>query len=106
MNYDAGTCSHTRLQWEISTATASPTWRWQTTYDNTVSVLLNTTAFSEPAIVESPSPKSLLTGSSVTFQWDASDPATAFWIDVGLVAGGNQYYQSGEPTHELRGQPR
>ena len=64
-----------------------------------VSMLLSNTAFSGPAIIESPSPNSKLTGAAVTFQWTASDQATAFWIDVGSVAGGNQYYQSGSlPT--------
>ncbi len=60
----------------------------------TLSVLLNNTIFSEPANIESPAPNSTVTGSTVTFHWDASDQATAFWIDVGSVAGGNQYYQS------------
>jgi hypothetical protein len=36
-------------------------------YDETVSVLRNTTAF-DPAVVISPAPNSTLTGSSVTFQ--------------------------------------
>ena len=36
-----------------------------------------------------------MTGSSATFQWTPSAEATAFWIDVGSTAGGNQYYQSG-----------
>ncbi|MGD0506355.1 MAG: VCBS repeat-containing protein [Terriglobales bacterium] len=62
---------------------------------NDVSILLNTTAYSGPAIVESPAPNSTLIGSAVTFQWTPSDPATAYWIDVGSAAGGNQYYQSG-----------
>ena len=61
---------------------------------NNVSILLNTSAYPGPAIVESPSPNSLLTGPTVTFKWDASDPATAYWIDVGSNVGGNQYYQS------------
>jgi Divergent InlB B-repeat domain len=41
-----------------------------------------------------------LTGSSVTFTWQAgTDTATAYWIDVGNSAGGNSYYQSGSlPT--------
>jgi FG-GAP-like repeat len=62
---------------------------------NDVSILLNTTAYLGPAIVESPAPNSTLNGSAVTFQWTPSDPATAYWIDVGSAAGGNQYYQSG-----------
>ena len=70
-------------------------------YDGTVSVLLHTTT-SDPAIVISPAPNSTLTGSSVTFQWTASGDATAYWIDVGSVPGGNQYYQSGSlPTTTL-----
>ena len=59
-----------------------------------VSILLNDTPFLVPAIVESPQPKSTLTGASVTFQWDACDLASAYWIDVGSTPGGNQYYQS------------
>jgi hypothetical protein len=61
---------------------------------NNVAILLNTSAYPGPAIVESPAPNSTLPSSTVTFQWDASDPATAFWIDVGSSVGGSQYYQS------------
>jgi hypothetical protein len=60
----------------------------------TLSVLLNNTIFSEPAHIESPAPNSTLAGTSVTFQWDACDLATAFWIDVGSTVGGNNFYQS------------
>ena len=51
----------------------------------------------------SPVPGSTLTGNSATFQWyGAPTNATAFWIDVGSSAGGNQYYQSGSlPTTTL-----
>jgi len=61
---------------------------------NNVSILLNTTAYSGPAIVESPAANSTLSGASVTFQWTPSDSATAYWIDVGAEAGGDEYYQS------------
>lgn len=45
---------------------------------------------------------STLTGTSVTFQWNASNTATAYWIDVGNTQGGNNYYQSGSlPTTTL-----
>ncbi len=64
------------------------------TEDNNLSIMLNDTAFLAPAIVESPQPKSTLTGASVTFQWDACDLASAYWIDVGSTPGGNQYHQS------------
>jgi unsaturated rhamnogalacturonyl hydrolase len=58
-------------------------------------VCLNAVFAQSQAIVISPVPNSTLTGSSVTFQWTPSAVATAYWIDVGSVAGGNQYYQSG-----------
>jgi len=45
---------------------------------------------------------SMLTGSSATFQWNGSNTATAYWIDVGSTQGGNNYYQSGSlPTTTL-----
>jgi hypothetical protein len=43
----------------------------------------------------SPTPGSTLTGSTVTFTWNAGSASTAYWLDAGNVAGGNQYYQSG-----------
>jgi hypothetical protein len=45
--------------------------------------------------VTTPAPGSTLTGSSVTFTWSAGTGATAYWLDAGNVAGGNQYFQSG-----------
>jgi hypothetical protein len=36
-----------------------------------------------------------LTGSSATFSWTAGAGASAYWLDVGSTAGGNQYSQSG-----------
>ena len=56
------------------------------------------TAFSLAAaggVLTTPTPGSTLTGSSVTFTWSAGTGATAYWLDVGSAAGGNQYYQSG-----------
>ena len=52
-------------------------------------------AQSTPATMTSPTPGSTLTGSSVVFTWSAGSGPTAYWLDVGNVAGGNQYYQSG-----------
>ncbi|MFZ0315060.1 MAG: hypothetical protein WAL85_20335, partial [Candidatus Korobacteraceae bacterium] len=50
----------------------------------------------------SPAPGSTLTGSSATFQWFGPPQTTAFWIDIGSTAGGNNYYQSGTlPTTTL-----
>jgi hypothetical protein len=55
------------------------------------------TAFGANAkgVITSPTPNSTLTGSTVTFNWSAGTGATAYWIDAGNVAGGNQYFQSG-----------
>ncbi len=50
----------------------------------------------------SPAPGSTLPGSSATFQWFGPPGTTAFWIDAGSSAGGNNYYQSGSlPTTTL-----
>jgi trimeric autotransporter adhesin len=45
--------------------------------------------------ITSPVPNSMLTGSSVTFDWTAGSGATAYWIDVGSTAGGHDIYSSG-----------
>ena len=52
-------------------------------------------AVSQKGVITSPAPTSTLTGSSVAFTWTAGAGATAYWIDAGSSAGGNQYFQSG-----------
>jgi hypothetical protein len=42
-----------------------------------------------------PAPGSTLTGSSATFEWHGFAGATAYWVDIGSAAGGNNYYSSG-----------
>jgi hypothetical protein len=42
-----------------------------------------------------PNPSSTLTGSTVTFGWTAGSSATAYWLDIGSSAGGNNIYSSG-----------
>jgi hypothetical protein len=55
-----------------------------------------------PAGLYSPAQGSTLTGSSATFQWYGPPNTSAFWIDAGSSAGGNNYYQSGSlPTSTL-----
>jgi sugar lactone lactonase YvrE len=49
----------------------------------------------EKGVITSPAPSTTLTGSSVAFTWSAGAGATAYWIDAGNSAGGNQYFQSG-----------
>ncbi len=46
-------------------------------------------------VITSPTPGSMLPGTSVTFTWSAGMGATAYWLDVGSTMGGNNYYQSG-----------
>ena len=53
------------------------------------------TAGSGLAVIQTPTPGSTLNGSTVTFTWSAGTGATGYWLDIGSVAGGNQYYQSG-----------
>jgi hypothetical protein len=50
---------------------------------------------SSKGVLTTPPPSSTLSGASVTFDWTAGTSATAYWLDVGNVAGGNQYEQSG-----------
>jgi hypothetical protein len=42
-----------------------------------------------------PFPGSAFTDTTVTFNWTADAGASAYWLDIGSVPGGNQYYQSG-----------
>ncbi len=50
---------------------------------------------SSPSVMQTPSPGSTLTGSSVTFTWSAASGATGYWVDIGTSPGGNTIYQSG-----------
>jgi sugar lactone lactonase YvrE len=50
---------------------------------------------SSGGVMQTPMPGAILTGSSVTFNWTAGAGASAYWLDVGSTAGGNQYSQSG-----------
>jgi hypothetical protein len=46
-------------------------------------------------VITSPANGSTLSGSSVAFNWTAGAGASAYWLDVGGTAGGNNYYSSG-----------
>ena len=52
-------------------------------------------------ILTTPTPGSTLTGSTVTFDWTAGAGATAYWLDVGNTAGGNNYFSSGSLGNAL-----
>jgi hypothetical protein len=47
------------------------------------------------AVMQTPTPGSTINGNAATFTWSAGSGATAYWMDIGSTAGGNQYYQSG-----------
>ena len=47
-------------------------------------------------VLTTPTPGSILTGSTVTFDWTAGSPGPySYWMDIGSSAGGNNYYSSG-----------
>jgi hypothetical protein len=52
-------------------------------------------AASAAGVLTTPTPGSVLTGSTVTFDWTAGSGASAYWLDIGSSAGGNNYYSSG-----------
>jgi hypothetical protein len=43
----------------------------------------------------SPVPGTTLSGTTVTFTWSSDASATAYWVDIGSTAGGNDVYSSG-----------
>ena len=47
------------------------------------------------AIMQTPTPGSILSGNQATFTWSAGTGATAYWMDIGSAPGGNDIYQSG-----------
>ncbi len=55
------------------------------------------TAFgsSNKGVLTTPVPGSMLSGSSVTFDWSAAAGATGYWIDIGSTAGAHDIYSSG-----------
>jgi hypothetical protein len=50
---------------------------------------------STKGVITTPVPNSVLTGSTVTFNWNAGTGATAYWLDIGSTVGGHDYLQSG-----------
>jgi hypothetical protein len=51
------------------------------------------------AVMQSPTPGTMLSGSSVAFTWSAGSGATAYYLDIGSSVGGNQYYSQNEGTN-------
>jgi hypothetical protein len=100
--YQSGSLPTSTLSQTVSSlpADGSTVWaRWYYMLSGTWQHIDYTyTAFGGAAdrgVITSPTPSSTLTGSSVTFTWTAGSGATAYWLDIGNVAGGDQYLQSG-----------
>jgi hypothetical protein len=56
----------------------------------------------QPAGIYSPVNGTPLSSTTVTFQWGGDANATAYWLDIGSSAGGNNLYSSGSlPTSTL-----
>ena len=53
-------------------------------------------------VLTTPAPGSMLPGSTVTFGWTAGAGAAGYWLDLGNVPGGNQYFQSGNLGNVLQ----
>jgi hypothetical protein len=47
------------------------------------------------AAMQTPAPGTTLSGTSATFTWSSDGNATAYWVDIGTSAGGNNIYSSG-----------
>jgi hypothetical protein len=47
------------------------------------------------AAMQTPMPGSVLSGTTATFTWSSDSSATAYWVDIGSSAGGNDIYSSG-----------
>ena len=67
-------------------------------------------SFSPPPAITSPTPGSVLNGSSVTFQWTANGTAVQeWWLYVGSTAGASNLYDSGslgtQLAHTVTGLP-
>jgi hypothetical protein len=100
--YSSGSLSTATFSQTVSTlpSNGSPVWaRWyysvngQWLYDDYNYTALNAPA--EAGAIASPTPGSTLSGSTVTFDWTAGSGSTAYWLDIGSTAGGNNYYSSG-----------
>ena len=58
-------------------------------------VAIATPAQAQGGAMSTPAQGSTLSGSSVTFTWTEGAGASAYWLDIGNAAGGNNYYSSG-----------
>jgi hypothetical protein len=59
-------------------------------------------ASSQTAVMSSPTPSTTLSGSTVTFSWNAGTATPPeYWLDIGSSAGGNNYYSSGNLGNTL-----
>jgi hypothetical protein len=100
--YSSGSLSTNNLGVIVNTLPTNGTTVYVTLYSfisgSWVSSPYTYTAFnadSEAGVLTTPVPGSTLSSSTVTFAWTAGSGSTAYWIDIGSSAGGNNYYSSG-----------
>ncbi len=100
--YQSGSLPTTTLSQTVTTLPTDGSTVYVTLYTlingNWVSSAYTYTAVggsSTQGVITSPTPPGPLSGTSQTFTWSAGSGATAYWIDAGSTAGGNQYFQSG-----------
>ena len=55
----------------------------------------------QEGVLYSPAPGSTLPGANVPFTWQAGYLVDSYWLDVGNVPAGNQYYSSGALTPDV-----
>ena len=65
---------------------------WQS---NDYTYTATTTTTTGPAQMTTPAPGSTLTASTVIFQWTGGTGVSAYWLDVGSTAGGNNFFGNG-----------
>lgn len=64
-------------------------------YYNNIYTYTSLNAATAGAVMQTPANGTTLSGSSVTFTWQAGSGTTAYWIDVGSTAGAHNIYSSG-----------
>jgi hypothetical protein len=58
-------------------------------------------ATSNLATMQTPTPGTAISGTTATFTWSSDSSATAYWVDIGSTAGGNDIYSSGNLNSAL-----
>ncbi len=100
--YSSGSLSNTTFSQAVSSlpsngSTVYATWYYQINGTWTPNPYTYTalSAAAAAGVLTTPAPSTTLSGSTVTFGWTAGSGSTAYWLDIGSSASGNNYYSSG-----------